>query len=299
MSLYVNTNVSSLNAQRQLMSSSNGLDTAFERLSSGSRINSAADDAAGLQITNRMTSQIKGLNQAVRNANDGISVAQVAEGALQETTNMLQRMRELVVQADNGVNGADELTAIQQEIGELESEIERVAKTTEFSGKNILYGAAGDGSAGALDLNFLVGARGGTDETITVSIEAMGGEVLGTTATNTAYTDVRDIDVTAIEAHTDGTSTSSQNMLETIDAAISQVGEQRSELGAIQNRFQSSISNLSNVSENVSAARSRILDTDFAAETAKLTKFQITQQASTTILAQANQRPQAALSLLG
>ena len=119
MSLYVNTNVSSLNAQRQLMTSSNGLNTAFERLSSGSRINSAADDAAGLQISNRMTSQINGLNQAVRNANDGISLAQVAEGALQESTNMLQRMRELVIQADNGINGQDELNAIQQELGQV------------------------------------------------------------------------------------------------------------------------------------------------------------------------------------
>src|SRR5690554_3668594 len=131
MSLYVNTNVSSLNAQRQLMTSGQGLNTAFERLSSGFRINSAADDAAGLQISNRMTSQINGLNQAVRNANDGISVAQVAEGALQESTNMLQRMRELVIQADNGVNGDAERTAIQEEIGELVKEIDRIATTTE------------------------------------------------------------------------------------------------------------------------------------------------------------------------
>jgi flagellin len=293
MSLYVNTNVSSLNAQRQLMSSSNGLDTAFERLSSGSRINSAADDAAGLQITNRMTSQIKGLNQAVRNANDGISVAQVAEGALQETTNMLQRMRELVIQADNGVNGADELTAIQQEIDELSSEIERVADTTEFSGKKLLQGtfeAAGSG------LNFLVGARGGADETIEVNIAdmqvaALGDNALAGGSNDGAVASIDTLDVT--DANT------SEDRLKAIDQAITQVGEQRSELGAIQNRFQSTISNLSNISENVSGARSRIMDTDFAAETAKLTKFQITQQASTTILAQANQRPQAALSLLG
>ena len=294
MSLYVNTNVSSLNAQRQLTSSSNGLDTAFERLSSGFRINSAADDAAGLQITNRMTSQITGLNQAVRNANDGISVAQVAEGALQESTNMLQRMRELVIQADNGVNDEAELTAIQGEIGQLVTEMSRIATTTEFSGKKILNGTDGE------QLDFLVGANGGDNETISIKIASMDTSALGAATTGvTAYANILAIDVTEMEEHSDGASTSSQNMLAVIDKAITDVGKQRSELGAIQNRFQSTIANLSNVSENVSAARSRIMDTDFAAETANLTKFQITQQASTSILAQANQRPQAALSLLG
>ena len=275
MSLYVNTNVSSLNAQRQLMTSSNGLNTAFERLSSGFRINSAADDAAGLQITNRMTSQINGLNMAVRNANDGISVAQTAEGALQETTNMLQRMRELVVQADNGINNEEDLNAIQQEIGELQDEIDRVAITTQFSGRNIL-----DGSF--TDIDFLVGSQGLDDEKVTISIANMDGETLG----------VDEVDVSA--AGFDSAAT-----LASIDTAIETVGQSRSELGATQNRFQSTIANLSNIAENVSAARSRIMDTDFAAETAQLTRFQITQQASTSILAQANQRPQAALSLLG
>ncbi|RUO30230.1 flagellin [Aliidiomarina soli] len=274
MSLYVNTNVSSLNAQRQLMTSGNGLDTAFERLSSGSRINSAADDAAGLQITNRMTSQINGLNMAVRNANDGISVAQTAEGALQETTNMLQRMRELVVQADNGVNNAEDLTAIQQEIGELNDEIDRIADTTQFSGRNILDGTF-------TDVDFLVGSQGLADEKVTIDIAARMGAAELTSGT---------VDVTVNDSETD---------LGAIDAAIETVGTTRSELGASQNRFQSTISNLSNISENVSAARSRIMDTDYAAETAQLTKFQITQQASTSILGQANQRPQAALSLLG
>ncbi|RUO26389.1 flagellin FliC [Aliidiomarina minuta] len=272
MSLYVNTNVSSLNAQRQLMTSGNGLDTAFERLSSGYRINSAADDAAGLQITNRMTSQINGLNMAVRNANDGISVAQTAEGALQETTNMLQRMRELVVQADNGVNNDEDLEAIQEEINELNAEIDRVAGTTQFSGQNLL-----DGN---FDVTFLVGSQGGVDEQIGIQIDGMAtGDILPD-AVNVAA-NASDVD------------------LGNIDDAIEAVGKTRSELGAAQNRFQSTIANLSNISENVSAARSRIMDTDFAAETAQLTKFQITQQASTSILAQANQRPQAALSLLG
>lgn len=273
MSLYVNTNVSSLNAQRQLMTSSNGLNTAFERLSSGSRINSAADDAAGLQITNRMTAQINGLNQAVRNANDGISVAQTAEGAMQETTNMLQRMRELVVQADNGINNEDDLTAIQEEITEIISEIDRIASTTQFSGTNLLDGD--------YDATFLVGANGGADEQVTIAIASMSSDDL----------EVDDISVT-------GEDFSSSDALEAIDAAIQSVGSARSELGATQNRLQSTISNLSNIVENISGARSRIMDTDFAAETANLTKFQITQQASTAILAQANARPQAALSLL-
>lgn len=158
MSLYVNTNVSSLNAQRQLMTSTNGLNTAFERLSSGYRINSAADDAAGLQITNRMTSQINGLNQAVRNANDGISVAQVAEGALQETSNMLQRMRELVVQADNGINSTEDRIAITEELNQLAREIDRVSSTTQFSGTEVL-----DGEYNAF---FLVGANGDAAERI-------------------------------------------------------------------------------------------------------------------------------------
>lgn len=293
MSLYVNTNVSSLNAQRQLMSSGNGLDTAFERLSSGSRINSAADDAAGLQITNRMTSQIKGLNMAVRNANDGISVAQTAEGALQETTNMLQRMRELVVQADNGINSDEDREAIQLEIGQLKEEIDRVAGTTEFSGTALL-----DGS---YDSSFLVGPGGAGAERIGVTIDSgTAGE--GFTFDELMATEDIDVsDATVIDfAEDDATAaTSVQSALERLDTAIQNVGTARAELGATQNRFQSTISNLSNISENVSAARSRIMDTDFAAETASLTKFQITQQASTSILAQANQRPQAALSLLG
>ncbi|MBA3988922.1 flagellin [Aliidiomarina maris] len=282
MSLYVNTNVSSINAQRQLMTSGNGLSTAFERLSSGFRINSASDDAAGLQITNRQTSQINGLNQAVRNANDGISLAQVAEGALQETGNMLQRMRELVVQADNGINEDEDLTAIQEEITQLQAEIDRVAGTTEFSGKEVL-----DGS---LSVGFLVGSRGTSEERITISLGTGSG---GSGSFDSAGLGVDGVSVSGLTG-----SAPVEGILSNIDAAIASVGSARAELGAIQNRFQSTIANLSNVVENVSAARSRIQDTDFAAETANLTKFQITQQASTAILAQANQRPQAALSLL-
>lgn len=303
MSLYVNTNVSSLNAQRQLMSSTNGLDTAFERLSSGFRINSAADDAAGLQITNRQTSQINGLNQAVRNANDGISVSQVAEGALQETTNLLQRMRELVVQSENGINSDDELEAIHEEIDQLVTEIDRIAATTEFSGVQLLNGDLEDEGD---ELRFLVGARGTENEVISISISDMGSTALGAGGVGEVqFTDPdgNQVDVTQLDNISElDVRAGDQDVVQqlaVIDRAIEQVGSQRAELGAIQNRFQSTISNLTNISENVSAARSRILDTDFASETANLTKFQITQQASTSILAQANQRPQAALSLLG
>ena len=288
MSLYVNTNVSSLNAQRQLTSSGNGLDTAFERLSSGFRINSAADDAAGLQITNRMTSQINGLNQAVRNANDGISVAQTAEGAMQETTNMLQRMRELVVQADNGINNADDLWAIQEEINEISSEIDRIAGTTQFSGQNLLDG-------NYTEKTFLVGANGLSGEKVSISIGNMSAATLGVSA-NEAGGDISVATYAAGEAT--AADFNAEALIGSIDSAIQTVGSERATLGATQNRLQSTISNLSNISENISGARSRIMDTDFAAETANLTKFQITQQASTSILAQANARPQAALSLL-
>lgn len=308
MSLYVNTNVSSLNAQRQLMSSGNGLDTAFERLSSGSRINSAADDAAGLQITNRMSSQINGLNQAVRNANDGISVSQVAEGALQESTNLLQRMRELVVQSENGINSDEDKAAIQEEMMQLQTEVDRIADTTEFSGIKLLNGEIDDDGtpADSAALSFLVGSKGGDGETIKVNVESMKTEDLGDSAGNANIDNVGEIGFFAFDddgfvlaaGELDPTGQTAVDQLDVIDAAIAEVGSQRAELGAIQNRFQSTISNLSNVSENVSGARSRIMDTDFAAETAQLTKFQITQQASTSILAQANQRPQAALSLL-
>lgn len=272
MGLYVNTNVSSLNAQRQLMNSGNGLDTAFERLSSGFRINSAADDAAGLQISSRMTSQVEGLNQAVRNANDGISVAQTAEGALQETTNSLQRMRQLAIQSQNGVNGTEDREALQKEVDALTAEISRVADTTEFAGKKLL-----DGN---FDESFLVGAN--ADQNIDVTI----GSSFGVTGLSISGLSV-------------SSATNASAAIATIDGALSMVNAQRADLGATQNRFQSTIRNLSNISENVSNARSRIRDTDFAAETANLTKFQIQQQASTTILSQANQRPQAALSLLG
>lgn len=272
--LYVNTNVSSLNAQRQLFNSGNELSTSFERLSSGFRINRAADDAAGLQITDRMTSQIQGLNQAVRNANDAISLSQTAEGALQEVTQSLQRVRQLAVQSQNGINTSADRLALQKEVSALKTEISRVAQTTQFAGVDVLTG--GYSSA------FLVGANAG--QTISINLSRTGG--FGASGLGLAATTVQ-------------TAEGASAAIASIDAAISTIGGTRADLGALQNRFQSTIRNLSNITENVSGARSRIRDTDFATETANLTRNQIIQQASTTVLSQANQRPQSALSLLG
>ena len=273
MGLYVNTNVSALNAQRQLSDVSNKLNTSFERLSSGFRINSAADDAAGLQITDRMTTQIQGLNQAVRNANDAISLTQTAEGALDETTTALQRIRQLAVQSQNGVNSAADRSALNKEVTALKTEISRIASQSDFNGKSLLDGT--------FNASFLVGANAGQDIRITLSGQSYGASGLG------------------VDGVSVGTSAAAAAALTAIDGAISSIGGARANLGALQNRFQSTIRNLSNISENVSAARSQIRDTDFAAETAELTRNQIIQQASVSILSQANQRPQTALSLLG
>ena len=274
MSLYVNTNVSALNAQRQLFDVSNKLSTSFERLSSGFRINSASDDAAGLQISDRMTSQIQGLNQAVRNANDAISLTQTAEGALSEVTTSLQRIRQLAVQSQNGINSSADRLALQKEVSALKTEISRVSTDTQFGGVDLLKG---DYSA-----TFLVGANGG--QSIAVALKQTGGYgASGLSLTNLSVSSV----------------SGASAALTSIDSAISTIGGARADLGALQNRFQSTIRNLSSISENVSAARSRIRDTDFASETAELTRNQIIQQASVSVLSQANQRPQTALSLLG
>jgi flagellin len=273
MSLFVNTNVSSLNATRQLFTSNNNLSTAFERLSSGFRINSAKDDAAGLQISNRLSTQILGLDQAVRNANDGISLSQTIEGALAETTSALQRIRVLAVQSQNGINSSSDRVALQKEVTALKNEMSRIASTSQFGGVNVLDGLYSS--------SFLVGANAG--QTISVNVERSGG--FGASGLNVADNSV------LTEAQASATLTAASQAISIVDA-------QRADLGAIQNRFQSTIRNLSNISENVSAARSRIRDTDFAVETANLTRFQIMQQASITVLGQANQRPQAALQLL-
>jgi flagellin len=279
MGLFVNTNTSALNAQRQLMNSSNSLNTSFERLSSGFRINRASDDAAGLQIAERMTTQVNGLNQAVRNANDAISLTQTAEGALSETTSSLQRIRQLAIQAQNGINSSADRTALQKEVAALKSEVSRISSGTQFNNVDLL---TGDFSAA-----FLVGANSGQ----TIAVNLSSGSLGGISGFDTAGLGIDDLSVSS--------SGGASAALLAIDTALSGIGGARADLGALANRFQSTIRNLTNVSENIQSARSQIRDTDFAAETAELTRNQIIQQASITILSQANQRPQAALQLLG
>lgn len=301
MGLYINTNVSSLNAQRNLMNTTKSLDTSYTRLASGLRINSAKDDAAGLQISNRLTSQINGLDQGNRNANDGISVAQTAEGAMDEITSMLQRMRTLAQQSANGSNNTDDRTALQQEYTQLMTEIDRVAKDTTFGGQNLLNG----GYVGS----FQVGADAGQTITFRMttafSISGMasatkGSATVTTTTTGEPYSVTKNVSgtVTTTSIGTITTAKDAQSAMANLDYMIKVVDSKRAELGAVQNRFDSTIRNQANVSENVSAARSRIRDADFATETANLTKQNILQQAASTILSQANQRPQSALSLL-
>ncbi len=376
MALTINTNVPSLNAQRNLGKSQNDLARSMQRLSSGLRINSAKDDAAGLAISDRMTAQIRGLNQAARNSNDGISLAQTAEGALQETTNILQRMRELSVQSANDTNTESDRNSLQAEVSQLQAEINRIAETTQFNGKNLLDGTM-------VGATFQVGANAGINQTITFDIDSAKGDALGKVDAGTviagtpASTDYMAASTDYVAASTDyaaastdymaastdyaaastdytadtdgstltgtpqvgtaqvgtaqvgtaqvgtaevgtaattdytvaGASTmiddvdisfraGAQTAINSIDYALSQVDNMRGALGAIQNRFESTISNLSNVAENLSAARSRIMDADIAQETSAMTKNNILQQAGVAILAQANQTPQLALQLL-
>jgi flagellin len=380
MALSVITNTASLNAQRNLSKSGAGLEQSMQRLSSGMRINSAKDDAAGMQIANRMTSQINGLGVAQRNANDGISMAQTAEGAMQASTDILQRMRELSLQSANGSNAQGDRDALQKEVTALQSELTRIAETTQFGGTNLLDGSFGTKA-------FQVGSNSG--ETITVGLKDISADELGTVgvhavsaATSIAVGDVTtlatgdealtiaigsqsvSVDMTAVsdktslesainaaanglgltakldattsvitftgniagttatlnvsstaitnvttaaaattsDQHTDDIDISSvvgtAEALKVIDQALLEISDSRANLGAVQNRFSHTIGNLANIEENVSASRSRIQDTDFAKETAQMTKNQILQQAGTSILAQSNQLPQAALSLI-
>ena len=308
MALYVNTNVSSLNAKRMLSNSTTSLDTTYKRLASGLRINSAKDDAAGLQISNRLTSQINGLEQGNRNAQDGISYAQTAEGAMDEMTTMYQRIRTLALQSANGTNSAKDREALQQEVTQLCTEIDRISKDTTFGGEKLL-----DGSKGQVD--FQVGADANQKISVSLALGAqkdVGFDVKGVASVAKAGKAVDTTDTAAGAAtgfSTDAvsgkkvfniaTAEDAQKVLENIDGFISTVDSKRAELGAVQNRLESTIRNQSNVSENVSDARSRIRDTDFATETANMTQQSIIQQASQSILSQANQRPQMALSLLG
>ncbi len=383
MAMTINTNVVSINAQRNLSLSASSLSTSMQRLSSGLRVNSAKDDAAGLAISERMKAQSSGLAVAARNANDGISLAQTAEGALSKVGDMLQRMRELAVQSSNATNSENDRKAMQAEVSQLISEIDRVAKTSEFNGKKLLNGdfaggvfqvgaSAGDNitvgalanvkaaelsnisyakATGAVTLTALGGkfAESGTLEFagVKVSLDAVGtakergaqvvaainaqtastgivafteggnvtlysndvvatGEkkVTWTKTGETTVTDVHDV-VTAAQANQKGIDTLSVKSqadawvaLKKIDDAINKISSARGDLGALQTRFEKSIENIDIMNENISAARGRIVDADFAAETANLSRSQILQQAGTAMVAQANQLPQNVLSLL-
>lgn len=403
MALSVNTNVASLNTQRNLNASANGLATSLQRLSTGSRINSAKDDAAGLQIANRLTSQINGMGVAVKNSNDGISMAQTAEGALEQSTTILQRMRDLALQAANGSNSDEERKALNSEVVELKKELDRIANTTSFGGKKLLDGSfqattfqvgsaanetitvkLDEMSTKALEAKFSTGTipadalgTAGTPAAasgvIAVQVQMAGGDVKTYSATfeegasqaeqvqalatilndanigigafanesgafdlvtslasgtgagqisslkfgtgqnlagaeadaNVATTAPKNVALAAAAATENKVSDidinsvlGAQTAVVIIDQAIQKIDAQRADLGAVQNRFENTIANLQNIQENVSAARGRIQDTDFAAETAELSKRQIMQQAGTAILAQANALPQSVLSLL-
>ncbi|WP_026144911.1 flagellin domain-containing protein [Pseudomonas asplenii] len=285
MALTVNTNTTSLNVQKNLNRASDALSVSMQRLSSGLKINSAKDDAAGLQISNRMSSQIRGNTQAVQNANDGISVAQTAEGALQASTDILQRMRELAVKARNGTNGTADQTATNSEFAQMSDELTRIAQSTNLNGKFLL-----DGSAGTVTLQ--VGANTGSANHIDLVLSSK---------FDAASLSVGSGTVVLTGTSGTGAGSASQNIdnaITAIDAAIAKIGTTRANLGASQNRLSSTIQNLQNINENTTAAQGRVQDTDFAAETANLTKQQTLQQASTSVLAQANQLPSAVLKLL-
>ncbi len=307
MAIYVNTNVSSLNSNRQLGKATHSLDTTYKRLSSGLRINSAKDDAAGLQISDRLTSQINGLNQGNRNANDGIALAQTAEGALDEVTNMLQRIRTLSLQSANGTNTTADRGAIQAEVNQLCAEIGRISCKTTFAGKQILCG----NSAGAAAGNGLINNAGkvafqvGANANDTIEIDLKNSFVLSKLQSSLQLTGDQAVIANAgngtngFKSFTVSTAANAQKTLAVIDDYIAYVDKKRGELGAVQNRLESTIANQSNIAENESDARSRIRDTDYAEEAANLSQQTIVQQAASSMLTQANSRPQIALSLLG
>ena len=294
MALYVQTNTSSINSQRMLARSTRQLDTSYERLSSGLRINSAKDDAAGLQISNRMASQINGLTQGNRNANDGISMCQVTEGALDEVTSMLQRIRTLAIQSANGTNSSAERIAINEEVQQLIKEVRRVGTDTSYGGNLKILGPD------VSDTVFQVGSN--AYQTISLTMKSLS-KLVTVTATvnipNSSGTTAATIDPnTTLSNMTVTSAVDSQKTIAFMSEIIRQVDSYRAELGAVQNRMESTISNQENVIENVSDARARIRDVDYAVETANMTQQSIIQQASTTILTQANQKTQIAMNLL-
>lgn len=299
MSIYVNTNVSSLNTTNKLSKATHSLDTTYKRLSSGYRINSAKDDAAGLQISDRLTSQINGLKQGNRNANDGIALAQTAEGALDEVHTMLQRIRTLSVQSANGTNTTADRESIQGEVSQLCSEINRIACKTTFGGSEILSGKDTKGQT-LLDKNGKVNFQVGSNANDTTSVDLSSGFTVEQMngAAKAGANLIADADNRG-KSFGVSTAVTAQATLAAIDKFIAYVDKSRGQLGAVQNRLESTISNQSNIAENESDARSRIRDTDYAEEAANLSQQNIIQQAATSMLTQANSRPQIALSLLG
>jgi flagellin len=277
MALIVNSNLGSLNAQRNLTKSQSDLSSSLQRLSSGLRVNSAKDDAAGLYVAQQMTRDIRGLNQAARNAADGISLGQTAEGALGEIANNLQRIREIAVQASNATTG--DRSGLQKEVDQLTQEISRIIQTTEFNGTTLLNSSS--------SLNFQVGASGAASNQVSLSLS----NLTSITGYNASLTNTSTVNVSS--------QSSASGALGNLSTAIDTVNQARATFGAVQNRFEAVISNVQTYAENLTASRSRIQDADFAAETAKLTRAQILQQAGVSILAQANTLPQSALSLLG
>lgn len=284
----INTNLISLNAQRNLNTSQSSLSTTMQRLSSGLRVNSAKDDAAGLAIAERMNAQVRGMNVAMRNANDGISMAQTAEGALSKIGENLQRMRELAVQAANDTNGSNDRSSLDKEFKQLSQEIARVVSSTQFNGRQLL-----NTNAAAI---FQVGANTGTDNQIQLdAVDLSAGSALDVVSTATPAT------LNGALGSLLGTSTdavAARSSMAAIDTALDQVNNTRATFGAAQNRFEAVIANLQVAAENTAASRSRIMDADFAAETANLSRTQILQQAGTAMVAQANQLPQSVLKLI-
>ncbi|WP_374587386.1 flagellin domain-containing protein [Ideonella dechloratans] len=278
----INTNIASLNAQRNLNASQSSLQISMQRLSSGLRVNSAKDDAAGLAIAERMNSQVRGMNVAIRNANDGISLAQTAEGALSKVGDSLQRMRELAIQARNATNSSSDKDSLNKEFVELQKEIARVLGGTTFNGKHIL-------GADATTLTFQIGANTTADDVININTANM--------VTDTTITNITSSTMAAIDAN--ATVGAIGNVIDSLDKAIDLINDTRATYGATQSRFDAIISNLQTAVENQSAARSRIMDADYAAETANMSRAQILQQAGTAMVAQANQLPQQVLKLLG
>ena len=303
MAVYVNTNYSALQGQRYLGNVQNSLTTTYQRLSSGLRINSAKDDAAGLQIADRLTSQINGLNQGNRNASDGIALAQTIESGMDEISGMLQKIRTLAVQASNGTNTAEDRTALAKEATALVNEMHRISQQTTFAGATVLAGntkgsiyntAAGQkGSSGNMTLQ--VGSNKGDTISFKVSNFTFSKLVSGAKA-SAGFKSVKGADANAVLF---SSATAAQDLIQSMDKLIATVDSQRADLGAIQNRLESSIRNQSNVAANEADARSRIRDADFAEESANLTQQSIIQQAAASMLMQANTRPQLGLSLLG